>query len=111
MRSLPYNGSYPSMPTWNTNWIAGLHSNNAGERAATAQEIFVVGHKRAVDATRPWFQNVELRQLLGDQPKVTVGVAVHPATFAEIRRANGSPRLAEVPPGQDASEFEVHFPG
>jgi hypothetical protein len=32
-----------------------------------------------------------------------------PERFAQIRDANGMPRLAEVPPDQDASEFELHF--
>jgi hypothetical protein len=39
----------------------------------------------------------------------TVGVAVHPETFQRIRSANGSPQLADVPPDQDAIEFELHF--
>jgi hypothetical protein len=103
------------MNDWNPNWIAGLHSRNARERAATAREIFAAGHARAVEATRAWFQHEELRALLwehrGDQPRVTVGVAVHPDTFAKIHRANGSPRLADVPPDQDASEFALPFPG
>ena len=30
-------------------------------------------------------------------------------TFARIRAANGSPALADVPPDQDAEEFELHF--
>jgi len=41
---------------------------------------------------------------------VTVGLAVFPGTFAQIREANGNPRLADVPPDQDAKEFELHFP-
>jgi len=36
-------------------------------------------------------------------------VAVRPENFQKIRRANGSPRLAEVPPDQDAMEFELLF--
>jgi hypothetical protein len=42
---------------------------------------------------------------------VTVGLAVAPERFEKIREANGSPRLAEVPPDQDAKEFELHLPG
>ncbi len=99
------------MSDWNPKWIEGLHSGNAGERAATAREIFAAGHARAVGATRGWFQHARLRQLLGDQPYVTVGVAVHPDTFAKIHRANGLPRLADVPPEQDACEFELQFSG
>lgn len=44
-------------------------------------------------------------------PEATVGVAVEPATFKMIRQACGSPRLADVPPDQDAQEFELEFPG
>jgi hypothetical protein len=39
----------------------------------------------------------------------TVGVAVAPETFERIRNANGSPKLADVPPDQDAIEFGLHF--
>jgi hypothetical protein len=35
---------------------------------------------------------------------------VRPSTFARIREANGIPPLADVPPDQDAEEFELHFP-
>jgi hypothetical protein len=42
-------------------------------------------------------------------PETTVGVAVTPENFDRIRAANGSPRLADVPPDQDAKEFELHF--
>ena len=40
---------------------------------------------------------------------IVVGLAVHPETFEKIRAANNSPVLAEVPPDQDAREFELHF--
>jgi hypothetical protein len=42
-------------------------------------------------------------------PITTVGVAVTPETFGRVHSANGSPRLADVPPDQDAKEFELHF--
>jgi methylmalonyl-CoA/ethylmalonyl-CoA epimerase len=38
-----------------------------------------------------------------------VGIAVHHETFEIIRAANNSPRLADVPPDQDAQEFELHL--
>src|SRR5262249_39023558 len=41
----------------------------------------------------------------------TVGVAVLPERFEAIHAANGSPRLSDVPPDQDAREFELHFAG
>jgi hypothetical protein len=58
-----------------------------------------------------WLKNREFSGLLGENPLVTVGVAVSPGTFARIRRANGEPRLAAVPADQDAEEFELHFSG
>jgi hypothetical protein len=44
-------------------------------------------------------------------PKLTIGIAVLPETFDRIRSANGSPPLADVPPDQDALEFELDFTG
>ena len=41
---------------------------------------------------------------------LTAGIAIQPASFERIRAANGSPPLADVPPDQDALEFELHFP-
>jgi hypothetical protein len=41
--------------------------------------------------------------------RMIVGLAVHPETFEKIRAANNSPRLADVPPDQDAREFELHL--
>jgi hypothetical protein len=40
---------------------------------------------------------------------IVVGIAVRPENFKGIRAANGSPRLADVPPDQDAMEFELRF--
>jgi hypothetical protein len=34
---------------------------------------------------------------------------VHPEAFEKIRIANNSPCLANVPPDQDAQEFELHL--
>jgi methylmalonyl-CoA/ethylmalonyl-CoA epimerase len=43
------------------------------------------------------------------RPPLVLGIAVQPETFEKIRAANGSPRLSDVPPDQDAKEFELHF--
>jgi hypothetical protein len=91
-------------------WILGLAAEVAAERAKAAGEIYRAGRERAESAVRGWWRNKELAGLCGDQPAVTVGLAVEPLTFAEIRKANGSPKLARVPPEQDASEFALHFP-
>jgi hypothetical protein len=42
-------------------------------------------------------------------PETTVGLAVERENFNRIRIANGSPRLADVPPDQDAEEIELRF--
>src|SRR5262245_64383970 len=91
-------------------WIEGLASRNSEERAKAAGEIYRVGSQRADQAVRDWWQNAQMSRWCGTNPVATVGLAVLPLTFAGIREANEWPRLASVPPEQDASEFELHFP-
>jgi hypothetical protein len=94
--------------------IGGLGDANQTIREQAAAELF----RRGRDTVRPiiesWLAEAELasRVVLDDshQPAMTVGVAVSPSSFERIRTANGSPRLASVPPDQDALEFELHFP-
>lgn len=86
-----------------------LASRDAAIRESAALEIFDLGCASATQAIDPWLADAELSSLLGAPPQATVGVAVHPNRFHEIRTANGSPRLADVPPDQDALEFELHF--
>ena len=45
------------------------------------------------------------------RPKLTVGIAVLPETFEKIRKASGSPALADAPSDQDVVEFELEFAG
>jgi hypothetical protein len=88
-----------------------LSSSDPLKRAAAAVEIYRAGRSLAEGATSRWWADAELSALLGGRvPGVTVGLAVSRETFVKIRVANGSPRLAEVPPDQDAEEFELHFP-
>lgn len=42
-------------------------------------------------------------------PAVVAGLAVNPVNFERIRAASGAPRMANVPPDQDAKEFELHI--
>ena len=79
-------------------------------RTAAATEIYRRGRAPADGAVYRWWTDQEFASLFGAAPAVTVGLAVHRQTFARIREANGSPKLAEVPPDQDAEEFELHFP-
>jgi tellurite resistance protein TerC len=92
--------------------IAALGSMEAATRLAGAATIYRTGRTAAEKAVRPWWQDEELNRLLfGYKPDITVGVAVPRETFASIRQANGTPKLAVVPPDQDAEEFELHFAG
>jgi hypothetical protein len=96
-------------------FIRGLTEAGSSRRASAAAEIFRQGRDLAESAARVWFADAELAGCFSLDasgfPDATVGVAVEPATFESIRSANGSPHLAEVPPDQDATEFELHFPG
>jgi hypothetical protein len=91
--------------------IVNLCSGDSSVRFAAARGIYRSGRVPADEAVASWWGNPELsRLLLGPDPVVTVGLAVERATFASIRDANGAPPLANVPPDQDAEEFELHFP-
>ena len=92
-------------------WIDKLASGNAAERAQAAAGIYRHGLWRAGLAIQQWWGDPEFAHLFRGTPAATVGLAVRPLTFARIREANDWPRLAEVPPEQDASEFELHFAG
>ena len=92
--------------------IADLASADASKRLAAAGEIYRLGRAAAGSATSAWWADSELSALLlGRDPTITVGLAVERDTFGRIRIANGTPRLADVPPDQDAEEFELHFAG
>jgi hypothetical protein len=90
-------------------WIKDLASREPSIRTDAATQIYAAGRTRADRAIYEWWSNHDFAQLFGPKPVATVGLAVTPETFARIREANGSPRLAEVPTTQDASEFELHF--
>ena len=91
--------------------IEALTSSVHAERDAAAEEIFVAGAVLARRAARAWMKDADLGALIGADPVITVGIAVSREHFEKIRVANGSPRLADVPPEQDAEEFELHFTG
>lgn len=92
--------------------LDGMASDNPEVRMASATEIHHIGRALADHAVFPWWEDTELFSLLeGGNPFVTVGIAVTPERFEKIREACGWPRLAEVPPDQDAREFELHLPG
>jgi hypothetical protein len=92
--------------------IDGMTSPESETRAISATEIYKTGRALADHAAYPWWGDEDLAALLnGNDPKMTIGLAVTPERFKQIHEASGLPRLSEVPPDQDALEFELHFPG
>src|SRR5437879_6620634 len=91
-------------------FIADLASADVSKRLAAASEIYGLGRASAGSAISHWWAESELSALLlGPKAEITVGLAVQRDTFGRIRIASGTPRLADVPPDQDAEEFELHF--
>jgi hypothetical protein len=92
--------------------IETMDSTDPEVRVASATEIHRLGRAMADHAVYPWWADQELSALLGGvSPFVTVGLAVTRERFDKIHEASGLPRLADVPPDQDAMEFELHLPG
>lgn len=90
--------------------ITNLSAAEESTRMAAASEIYRRGRTPVDRAVLTWWENAEFSELLlSPTPIVTVGVAVRRETFARIRTANGQPGLADVPPEQDAEEFELYF--
>jgi len=91
--------------------LARLAGADAAGRERAAAEIFRQGCAAAEPVLKQWFADAEFRALVsGRGPLLTVGIAVEPAQFEEIRRRAGRARLAQAPPDQDVQEFELQFP-
>jgi hypothetical protein len=95
--------------------IRDLCAADPAKRTLAATEIFRHGSAMVQSAMQEWLVHPPMVRLLVRGPsgalEITAGIAVKPDTFKEIRSANDSPRLADVPPDQDAMEFELDFPG
>jgi hypothetical protein len=92
--------------------ITGMSSSDSETRMVSATEIYRSGRAMADHAVYPWWAEQEFSELLdGANAFATIGIAVTPQRFEQIREAWGSPRLADVPPDQDAQEYELHLPG
>lgn len=101
-------------------WIRQLGDADPTTRAAAAHALRQAAFTECLSGS-PWIRDPEFRKLTppfrvgaaGDprprHPLFVVGIAVQPDHFERIRKANGSPRLADVPAEQDAIEFELHF--
>lgn len=84
--------------------IALLESPDSASRDAAARKLFRIGRDNAERAIAAWRANPEIGALISN--RATVGIAVTRERFAKIRALLGEPRLADVPPDQDAEEFE-----
>lgn len=92
-------------------WIGQLADPNPIRRAAAAEQLYREGTWLFSSATSEWMKDSEFRALVRPEVKCVTGIAVQPNTFETIREANGSPHLANVPPDQDAKEFELQLGG
>lgn len=94
--------------------IHGLRDSDGATRAGAAREIFDRGRQLARSAVENWLEDAALANCFvldcSRFPETTVGLAVAPSNFELIWQACGRPRLADVPPDQDAREFELDFP-
>jgi hypothetical protein len=102
-----------SQPDEMASLIRGLCDADHARREQSAAKIFRLGRDVARAATAKWLADPDLARLFvihdSQFPETTVGLAVEPEKFERIHAANGLPRLALVPPDQDAREFELHF--
>lgn len=89
------------------NLIQELGAVDRATREAAAAELYELGVALGDSVAKAWRADREFVALLAGP--LTVGVAVWPHQFDRIRQACGKPRLADVPPDQDAKEFELHL--
>jgi hypothetical protein len=93
-----------------TELLTQLAGADAAGRERAAAELFRQGCAAAEPVFKQWFADAAFRALIsGRGPLLTVGVAVQPAQFEEIRRRTNA-RLAQAPADQDVHEFELQFP-
>jgi hypothetical protein len=117
-------------------WIQHLAGIDSRQKSESAMQLYLLGVNLCMPLLSKWVADPEFRELtlpaspniietvgagLRPAPRtsslpphfppstIIVGIAVHPETFHKIHAANNSPRLADVPPDQDAQEFELHL--
>lgn len=84
--------------------VRSLTSSEGEMRKGAATELYHRGLESAEEAIAAWRRDSEIGALVSKD--ATVGIAVTPGRFAAVRSALGNPRLADVPPEQDAQEIE-----
>jgi hypothetical protein len=102
-------------------WILDFAGSDERAKIESAMRLYLAGVSLCTPLLSRWVSDPEFRELTlpgkpageahaRNQPSaIVVGIAVQPETFQKIRAANNSPRLAQVPPDQDAMEFELHL--
>jgi hypothetical protein len=102
-------------------WIRDLAGSDERLKIESAMRLYLAGVSLCTPLLSRWVSDPEFRELtLPGSPTggaharvqpsaIVVGIAVQPNTFEQIRTANNSPRLADVPADQDAQEFELHL--
>lgn len=100
-------------------WINELAHPDASVRSLAAYQLRSAVLIKSFYGINSWIRDPEFYSLnrpfavdaKGDprmkRAPIIVGIAVQPETFERIRAAEGSPRLADVPPDLDAMEFEL----
>jgi hypothetical protein len=102
-------------------WIEGLADTDPRRRAESGLRLYMAGVNLFMPLLTKWVDDLSFRESTlpysrnaAEQKKngpstIIIGVAVNPELFEKIRGAHGSPNLADVPPDQDAREFELEM--
>jgi hypothetical protein len=102
-------------------WIEGLSDSDAHRREESGLRIYLAGVNLFMPLLTRWIDDLSFREMTlpfsriaEEQGKngpstIIIGIAVNPETFEKIRIANDAQHLAEVPPDQDAREFELEM--
>src|SRR5580693_4502874 len=95
-------------------WIHDLAGSDERVKIESAMRLYLAGVSLCTPLLSRWVSDPEFRELTlpgrptgeahaRSQPSaIVVGIAAQPETFQQIRAANNSPRLADVPADQDA---------
>ena len=101
--------------------MRGLAAADPAKRNRSAQTLFSEGLARTTNWLAEWMDNPDFHTLVvqdpfvtpdgkkGATPRITLGMALQPEAFEQIRAANGSPPMADAPSDQDVLEFELEF--
>jgi hypothetical protein len=97
--------------------IQGLANKDPEKRLQAAKQLYIEGAERVLGWFSKLREDEEFQSLVvkdpfgkpSHLPKLTVGIAVRPETFNDIRVSCGSPSIADAPHDQDVIEFEMEF--